>query len=196
MRRVPLWALLSAVAAPLLLIGGWTLAEARQTGGYDPVTDTISALAAVDADDRWIMTLGLVGLGLCHCVTAAGLRPLAPAGRLLLALGGVATVAVAATPLPAGAGSSTAGAGSSTPHALAAAIAFGALALWPALATRGARPRWLALTGVLVLAVGWFVVELTVGGPRVGLSERVAAGAEALCPLVVVLRLRLRLADA
>ncbi|MGN9812998.1 DUF998 domain-containing protein [Micromonospora sp. BQ11] len=193
--RVPPWALLSATAAPVLLIGGWTLAAARQPGGFDQVAGTISALAARDATDRWIMTLALVGLGLCHCVTAAGLRSLRPTGRALLALGGAATVAVAAFPLPAERGSSA-------PHGLAAAVAFGALALWPALAavrrrapspSAGLPPRGgTTAAAVLLVAVGWFVVELVTGGPRIGLAERVAAGAEALCPLVVALALHRR----
>ncbi|MER6594606.1 DUF998 domain-containing protein, partial [Micromonospora purpureochromogenes] len=129
--RVPRWALLSSAAAPVLLVCGWTLAAARQPGGFDPVADTISALAARDARDRWIMTLGLLGLGLCHCLTAAGLRPPRPAGRLLLALGGIATLGVAAFPLPARQGSANA-------HGLIASVAFGALELWPA---QAAHPR-------------------------------------------------------
>ncbi|MFC4147109.1 DUF998 domain-containing protein [Micromonospora mangrovi] len=188
MRVVPPWALLSAAAAPVLLIGGWTVAAARQPGGFDPVAGTISALAARDATDRWIMTAALLGLGLCHCVTAAGLRPLRRAGRLVLALGGVATVAVAAFPLPAGGGSSAA-------HGVAAAVAFAALALWPAAAIPGRRaglPASGGTTAAVLLAapVAWFAVELVTGGPRIGLAERVAAGAEALCPLLVVLALR------
>ncbi|MFY1701564.1 DUF998 domain-containing protein [Micromonospora sp. WMMA1923] len=210
MRVVPRWVLASAGAAPVFLIGGWTLGAARQPGGFDGVSGTISALATVDATDRWIMTLGLVGLGLCHCVTAAGLRTLGAGGRALLALGGVATVAVAAFPLPAGGGSAA-------PHTVAAAVAFGALALWPAFAppaatrgptTPGPRPagseagrhpstrttpegyadsrlRWVALSVGLLVLVAWFVVELAGGGDRVGLAERVAAAAEALCPLLV-----------
>ncbi|WP_428966571.1 DUF998 domain-containing protein [Micromonospora fluostatini] len=208
MRVVPGWALASAVAAPILLVGGWTLGAARQPGGFDQLTGTISALAAVGATDRWIMTLGLAGLGLCHCVTAAGLRPLAPAGRALLALGGAATLAVAAFPLPAGGGGSV-------PHTLAAAVAFGALALWPALAPHagpateqagpttgyaeragpttgylGRRATWVAVAVGLLLPVAWFVVEMAAGGARVGLAERVAAGAEALAPLLVAAALR------
>ncbi|MFC0005309.1 DUF998 domain-containing protein [Micromonospora siamensis] len=193
MRVVPPWALISAATAPTLLIGGWTLAAARQPGGFDAVTGTISALAGHDATDRWIMTVALAGLGLCHLVTAAGLRPARPAGRALLALGGAATLAVAALPLPAGGGSSA-------PHATAAAVAFGALALWPALAVAGRRAPDRAAglstgTGTtaaaaLLLLVGWFTVELVGGGDRIGLAERLAAGAEALCPLLVVLRLR------
>ncbi|TDC50351.1 DUF998 domain-containing protein [Micromonospora sp. KC207] len=250
MRVVPPWVLLSAGTAPVFLVGGWLLGAARQPGGFDQVSGTISALAAVGAADRWIMTLGLVGLGLCHCVTAAGLRPLAAGGRALLAVGGLATLAVAAFPLPPD--------GGSVPHALAAATAFGALALWPGLALTGggpgrddprpagdgpwpasagprpdgreprpgspppasgeprpggsrpaeprrrdapgpaggdagsgsdgyagARAAWTALTVGLLVPVAWFTVELATGGDRIGLAERVAAGAEALCPLLV-----------
>ena len=68
------WALASALLAPFAVIGGWTLAATRQPRGYSSVRDTISALAGHAATDRWIMTTGLVLLGLCHLVTAAGLR--------------------------------------------------------------------------------------------------------------------------
>ena len=67
------WAVVSASVAPIALIGGWTLAATRQPAGYDPVRDTISALAARHAADPWIMTAGLAVLGACHVVTAAGL---------------------------------------------------------------------------------------------------------------------------
>ena len=63
MSAVPRWALLSAGGAPLFLVGGWTLAQAAQPDGFDPVRQTISALAATGADHRWIMTVGLAGLG-------------------------------------------------------------------------------------------------------------------------------------
>lgn len=127
--RVPWWGVASSAAAPVLLIGGWTLAAARQRGGFDPAVETISALAALDADDRWLMTAALAGVGCCHLVTAAALRPAAPVGRALLAAGGVGTVLVAVSPLPVGDGGSA-------PHTAAAALAFGALAAWPALALR------------------------------------------------------------
>jgi hypothetical protein len=44
--------------------------------------------------------------------------------------------------------------------------------------------------GVLLGLVGWFAVELFTDGPHVGLSERVAAGAQAIWPLLAVLRSR------
>jgi hypothetical protein len=137
------------------------------------------------------MTYALAGVGVCHGATAAALRPAARPGRLLLALGGLATVLVATHPLPAGGGSSPA-------HTASATAAFGALACWPALAWRRG-PRTpavlrvgpsLAAAAVLLAAVLWFAVELSAGAGRVGLAERFAAGLQALEPLVVVLLLR------
>ena len=172
----------------MLLIGGWTRAARLQPGGFDPVVDTISDLAAYGAADRWVMTLALLGVGACHVTSALALAPAALPGRALLAVGGVATVLVAASPLPAAGGGST-------PHTLAAATALTALAAWPAAAWKRApaapgvlRPVSSALAAVVLLGtLGWFAAELATGGSRVGLSERVAAGAQALWPFVVVL---------
>jgi hypothetical protein len=136
-RTVPWWGLLSSVAAPVLLVGGWTIAAQRQPAGFDTVRDTISALAARDATDRWLMTVALLGVGVCHLVTAAALRPAAVPGRVVLATGGIATVAVALFPLPSGDGRSGA-------HSVAAAVAFVSLTLWPA----GSTPRGSAQTPV------------------------------------------------
>ncbi|MGH3795758.1 MAG: DUF998 domain-containing protein [Pseudonocardiaceae bacterium] len=179
---VPWWAVLSAASAPVLLIGGWELAATRQPGGFDPVHQTISALAAHGATDRWIMTTGLAGVGVCHLVTALGLRPARIAGRALLATGGAATVAVAMFPQSA--------TGESAAHIAAAAVAFPALSLWPALSwRRGGRPgraiSLVAASGLLGL-LGWFGLEFLGGGPRIGLSERVLAGAQSLWPLVLL----------
>ncbi|MBA2310412.1 MAG: DUF998 domain-containing protein, partial [Pseudonocardiales bacterium] len=56
MRSVPWWGVLSSAAAPVLLIGGWTVAAVRQPAVFDSTVDTISALAALDATDRVVMT--------------------------------------------------------------------------------------------------------------------------------------------
>lgn len=181
------WGIVSSAAAPILLIGGWTVAAARQHDGFDPVVETISALAAYGADDRWVMTTALAGLGLCHLTTAAALRGAAPAGRAILAGGGAATVLVAVFPLPADESGSTA-------HTVVAGAAFLALAVWPMLAGRrdGAdaavplrRTTSVAAAAVLLGLVGWFGAELTSDSDRVGLAERVAAGAQALWPMAV-----------
>ncbi len=170
MRR---WAIVSAAVAPVALIGGWTWAQTRQPAAFDPTADTISALAAQGAQDRWIMTTGLFVLGICHIITAAGLPEAGRWGRLLLALGGLATVVVAASPQPAAA------------HSPAAAVAFVALALWPAF-SRLPRPAvGVAATAVLLALLGWVGVEIR-GGAALGLSERLLAAAQALWPLIVV----------
>ncbi len=190
MRSLPWWAKTSATAAPVLLIGGWTAAAARQAGGFDPVGQTISTLAARGATDRWLMTVALAGTGVSYVVTALGLRGAALPGRVVLACGGVATVGVAAFPLPE--------TGDSVAHAVVAGIAFVAVAMWPTVAGRpdadlpaGLRRPVARVAGAVLLGlVGWFAVELN--GPRVGLAERVAAGAQALWPFIVALTARSR----
>ena len=112
----------------MLLGGGLALAEALQPSGYSPVRDTISSLAARGATDRWVMTSALAGLGVCHVITAVGLRPVRLSGRATLAVGGFATVMVAAFPQPAS--------GNSVAHTVAATIAFIALGAWPAFAAQ------------------------------------------------------------
>jgi hypothetical protein len=73
-RAVPWWGVISSAAAPVLLIGGWTVAAGLQPRSFNPVADTISALAAEDAADRWVMTFALLGLGACYVMTALALR--------------------------------------------------------------------------------------------------------------------------
>jgi hypothetical membrane protein len=133
------------------------------------------------------MTSALAGVGVSYLITAAGLAPAKAAGRAVLAVGGVGTVLVASFPQPAE--------GNSVAHTVSATLAFVALGAWPALAARR-RPcarlltptaSGVATAGLLAL-VGWFALELH-GGQR-GLAERVAATAEALWPLAVVISAR------
>jgi hypothetical membrane protein len=195
-RRVPWWGLVSSLAAPLLLIGGWTLAAGIQPTHFDSVTRTISDLAARGTPHRWLMTGALVGVGLSHLATAAALGCARTAGRLVLGVGGLATLLVAAFPLPAGGRSSSA-------HTAAAAAAFVSLAVWPAFAWKSPRmpvpvpvpvllrPQASAAAAcTLLVFLAWFVVEQLVSGQRIGLAERVAAGSQALWPLAVVVSAR------
>ncbi len=184
---VPWWAMVSAVVAPIALIGGWTIAAAVQPAGFDSASETISALAAIDTPDRWIMTVAIAITGVCHMCTAAGLREADRSGRVVFALAGLSTLLVAFFPLPAIDGTSVA-------HGVTAAGSFIGLAVWPVLArNRRARNHALrgpipalatAVLGVLVLA---FFAASTTQAAGVGTLERVAAGAEALWPLLVVL---------
>jgi hypothetical membrane protein len=190
--RIPWWAAASATGAPVFLGGGLALAQSRQPPDYNPVRDTISALAAHGAADRWVMTTALAGVGVCHLVTALGLRPATRVSRRILAVGGGATIVLAlAFPQPA--------AGNSEAHTVAATVAFAALGTWPFFSARRqpvapllTRPVSGAASVIMLGLVVWFAVELH-GGQR-GLAERAAAGAQALWPLAVVVTTRRALA--
>ena len=191
-RDVPWWGVVSSAAAPVLLVSGWTVAASLQPR-FDPVADTVSALAGQGATDRWVMTLTFLVVGGCYIVTALALRPAGAAGRLILIAGAVAGLMVAANPehpqdaYP-------------VPHIIAASAGFAGLVTWPAGAWRrgsavpwGLRPA-VAATAVAVLfaLVLWFGAELVLGARQVGLAERVAGGAQAIWPLAVVLSCRIR----
>ena len=160
MNRIPWWAVASATAAPVLLGVGLMVAQSRQPPGFDPVRDTISALASYGAADRWVMTATLAGLGVCHVITATGLRPARTPGRMIFGAGGVATVLVAVFAQPAH--------GNSRAHTVAAAVALTALAVWPAFAGRPGlraplltRPVSAAASVVLLGLVVWFAADST-----------------------------------
>jgi hypothetical membrane protein len=187
MRGVAWWVVISAVAAPVLLIGGWTVAAGLQPS-FDPVADTVSALAAIGATDRWVMSLVFVLVGACYVVTALALRSAKTGGRLVLIAGAIAGMLVAANPEHAG------GFGS-VPHFVFASLGFAGLTLWPvAAAKRDAAVPWGLRVAPAVVAVAlqfallaWFGTELILGAHQVGLAERIMGGAEAAWPLAVVL---------
>jgi len=186
-RDVPWWGVVSSSAAPVLLVSGWTIAAGLQPR-FDPVADTVSALAAQGATDRWVMTLTFLVVGCCYVVTALALRPAAPTGRLILLAGALVGMLVAANPerpgdlYPIG-------------HIITASAGLAGLIAWPAGAWRrgpavpwGLRPAAAAAAvAVLFALVAWFGTELILGFAQVGLAERVAGVAQALWPLAVVL---------
>lgn len=185
MRPVPRWALISSGCAPVLLIGGWTVAGVLEGPRYDPVTQTISVLAAYGAPGAWVMTGALLGLGVCHLFTAWGLRPAARPGRVALAAGGVTALVVALLPAPSS--------GGSLRHGSVAAVGFACLAVWPVLATERAGPApWglrpvpgFAATALMALGAGWYLVDTQRHGAA-GVAERLVTCLQAVWPLVVV----------
>jgi hypothetical membrane protein len=200
-RDVPWWGVVSAAAAPLLLVGGWTAAANLQPQ-FDPVADTVSALAAVGATDRWVMTATFVVVGLCYVLTALALRPARATGRLILIVGAASGMLVAANPEhPGGFGS--------VPHFVLAAVGFALLTTWPLGACRrGPAVPWALRPGPAAVAVAvqflllaWFGAELILAAGQAGLAERILGAAQALWPLAVVLSARVaaprpQLADA
>jgi predicted phosphodiesterase/hypothetical membrane protein len=179
----PRAALLSSVAAAVSLIGGWTLAQSLQQPDFDPLGESISALAAIATPNRWVMTVALVLTGVMHLVTAWGLPGMRWQGRAALAGAGAATLAVAAVPLPArGQGSAL--------HTAVAAVAFLLLAVWPWF---GSHERAQGLlrpvvarraSAVLLVAVASLAVTLVLPAGVFGLHERLVAGALVLWPAV------------
>ena len=185
-RDVPWWGVVSSAAAPVLLASGWTAAAGLQPR-FDPVADTVSALAAQGAADRWVMTLTFLVVGGCYVVTALALRPAGTAGRLILLAGALAGMLVAANP-------ERPGDAYPIGHILAAAAGFAGLVTWPAGAwRRGPAVPWAlrpqaaaAAVAALLALLAWFCTELILGLSQVGLAERVAGEAQALWPLAVV----------
>ncbi|MFI8165847.1 DUF998 domain-containing protein [Streptomyces sp. NPDC085931] len=183
---VPKWVLLSSGCAPVALILGWLVAASLQGSPYDPAAQTISVLAAPGASGSWVMTAAFVVLGVCHLLTAWGLRPAATPGRAALAAGGVSALAVAVVPAPSSGGSLS--------HGSVAAVGFTVLAAWPVLAARpgdgvpwGLRPGpSLGATGVMALGAAWFLIELHQRGAA-GVAERAVTTVQSVWPFVVVL---------
>ncbi|MEV4621474.1 DUF998 domain-containing protein [Asanoa sp. NPDC049573] len=187
---MPGWAVITAILAPVFLLGGLVLATARQSASYSSTRDTISSLSGFGATNRWIMVLGFIGLGLSFVGTGIGLRPAETPGRVAMVFGGSVTVLSALFPQPAN--------GTSAMHGLVAGAGFVALAVWPAFAFRlDAGAPWslrptasLLATGFMIGLLFWFAAELFNRGDRIGLTERFLACAESIWPLVVVLNAR------
>jgi hypothetical membrane protein len=187
-RAVPWWGLASSAVAPVVLIGGWTIAADLQPGSFDAVSRSISTLAAYGATDRWVMTLALLVVGCCDVITGLALYPAAPAGRLLLMAGGLSGVLVAANPQPAGGGLSV-------PHVAGATLGCVVMTIWPVAGRRREPsapaalnpPAAMCAAAVMSVVAVWFALELLTNGGQIGLAERVLTGAQTTWPLVVML---------
>jgi Protein of unknown function (DUF998) len=185
---VPRWAVVSAGLAPVLATWGWLVADAVQPASYSPVRQTVSVLAGHAGTDRWIMTGALFLVGGCQLVTAAGLAGVGTPARILLAVAGLSSIGIAASPEPAR--------GSTPQHLAWTSLGAVAIAVWPALVARRAaaaadteqlRPgrrdrRVMAL-------LGWLVIE-TQGGSDLGLAERLFLSTATCWPFIVATTLR------
>jgi hypothetical protein len=186
---VPWWAVFSAGLAPVLLIGAWLAADAVQPASYSPMRQTISVLAGDAGTDRWIMTGTLFLVGGSYFVTAVGLAGVRVPARALLAVSGLATIGIAASPEPAS--------GPTPQHLAWTVLSAVTIAVWPALAARRLPPRPLVLSGygsaavtvVSAALLGWLFIEAQ-GGGDLGLAERLTTSAQACWPFVVALALR------
>jgi hypothetical membrane protein len=190
-RDVPWWGVVSSAAAPVVMVAGWSAATRLQPS-FDPVAEPVSALAAVGAADRWVMSLTFVVVGACLFVTALALRPAGGPGRLILMAGAVAGMLIAAYP-------EHPGTRFPVPHMICAAAGAAGVVGWPAGAwRRGPAVPWslrpavsACAVAVLLTLAAWFGVELITAGGLAGLAERLFGAAQALWPLTVVTSCRL-----
>ncbi|MEU4690443.1 DUF998 domain-containing protein [Actinoplanes sp. NPDC023714] len=160
-----------------VVAGGWA-----QPAPFDWIERSVSAMAALDARHRYLTTAAMAGAGVIHVLVALGVTAMAVSGRALLALAGLFLLLAAAFPLPAGGGWSIA-------HAVFAGLAAAAMASWPAAAGRSspfgaAAGPW--VTVALFVLLGWYLVEVAVGGDLGGIAERAALAAELLWLAVTV----------
>ncbi len=183
------WAIVSAGLAPVLLTGAYLVAGNLQRASYNPMRQTMSAMAGQAGTDRWIMTGGILLVAGCYLVTAAGLTGARASARGLLTVAGLAGIGIATSPEPAS--------GSTPQHLAWAVLGAVTIAVWPAFAARrtGPRPRVLsvyvsaAVTAVFVGLLGWLVIE-TKGGSLLGLAERLTSSVQTSWPFVVAVALR------
>jgi hypothetical protein len=172
-----------------LATGGWLIADAVQPASYSPIRKTVSVLAGHAGTDRWIMTGALFLVGACQLVTAVGLTGVGVPARILLAIAGLSSIGIAASPEPA--------TGSTPQHLAWTALGAVVIAVWPAFVARRAPPRPPILTGygravvtaVFIALLGWLVIE-TQGGRDLGLAERLFLSIETCWPFVVAVALR------
>ena len=108
--------------------------------------------------------------------------------RILLAVAGLSSIGIAASPEPAR--------GSTPQHLAWTSLGAVALAVWPAFVARRAPPRPLILssygcavvTAVFIALLGWLVIE-TQGGSDLGLAERLFLSTETCWPFIVAIAL-------
>jgi hypothetical protein len=185
---VPRWALVSAVGAPVSLLATTTVAAELYTSPYDPISQTMSVLAATGSG-AMVMTAGFIVTAACQIVTAAGLYVLSAIPRIVLAFAGCCGLAVAALPVSLQQ--------CVAPHLLAAGMGTGMLALWPVLAMSAAasapaacRRCWAISASIIFAALlAWVCYEAN-HGMLLGLAERVAVIGETFWPLAVVVTSR------
>jgi hypothetical membrane protein len=186
MVRVPWLGIASSGLAPVVLVISWTIAADLQPTPFDAVSRSISTLAMQGMPYRWIVTAGILGVGICNVVTGLALRAAADSGRLLLIAGGVCSMLIAVNPQHPHGGSLT--------HETFSLLGVLIMTLWPVAAIRRTpdapvclRPgAAYAAAGLNLTLLLWFAAELF-NGPQLGLAERAVAADQALWPFIVVL---------
>lgn len=155
---------------PVAFVGAWAIGGWVTSRDYSPVEDTISQLAAIGAPTRPLMTAGMLTFGAALPAYAMALRRAIP-GRAWVAAAatGVATIAVAATPLDHSELVDRL-------HLVAAGIGYITLAAVPVLARRSlidAGHERLANVGSALAAVSAMALPTSLVVSQTGLFQRI-----------------------
>lgn len=180
-------AFIAALIGPIQSVLGWVIAGALWTE-YNPVTQTISDLAANESPVRWIMSGFFVFGGVLTLIVSISAKALALPGRIALFLSAIATFGLTIFPTPL--------VGYSVEHRVFAIASFALSAFWPILAMRFRKDApWIirpmasiiGTTLQLALAV-WFLSTWTdPETTNVGVWERVVTVSQALYGSIVVI---------
>jgi hypothetical membrane protein len=170
---------------------GWVIAGALWAE-YNPVTQTISDLAAFESPVKWIMSGFFIFGGVLTLIASIYARTLALPGRIALFLSAIATFGLTIYPTPL--------IGYSVEHRIFAIISFALSAFWPILAMRFRKDApWIirptasiiGTTLQLALAV-WFLSTWTnPDTTNVGVWERVVTVSQALYGSIVIITIYL-----
>lgn len=160
---------LAGVAAPTVFIAAWIFSGVFTGADYSPIDDAISRLAAVDSDVRWLMTTGFVLFAGTMQLFANSVRVYFDAATAgMVSANGLATLAVAATPLDKSLTIDQL-------HNIAAIVGYLSLAAIPVLARRKLRERdkaTLAGLGMVAALVAAISLSLSALGLPTGLFQR------------------------
>lgn len=129
---------------------------------FSPMQQTLSSLAARNAPTRDMMTVVILIIAVCQLVTAYGFKSAAKPGRLVLGIGGLGVIGVAAFPVPHVLADSNW-------HTFMAGVVLVSLCLWPVFSISKhhqapwvltAKGAWtatvvLAIVGLIFLAAWW-----------------------------------------
>ena len=184
-------AFIAAIIGPIQSVLGWVIAGWLWPD-YNPVTQTISDLAAFESPVKWIMSAFFVFGGVLTIIASIYARTLALPGRIALFVSAIATFGLTIFPTPL--------IGYSVEHRIFAIISFSLSAFWPILAMRFRKDApWIirptaSIIGTalqLSLAV-WFLSTWTdPETTNVGVWERVVTVSQALYGSIVVITIYL-----
>ncbi|AWR22043.1 MULTISPECIES: DUF998 domain-containing protein [Aurantimicrobium] len=178
--------LVLAVVGPVQSVLGWSLSAALWPG-YDPIVQTISELASPESPVRYLQSSFFILGALIDIVVALRFTVLAKPARVLIFLGGLATIGLTIFPTPL--------VGVSEPHRVFATISFVIFSIWPVFGMRLGR-EWppivrplASIVATLVLgaiAIGFLAIWTNPEIQTAGFWERAVTTSQAIYPALVI----------